>query len=386
MKIEKTEDAKQVNRVFAVAFHTDAEKGPAGKGTKIQHWGAFDGDAMMATVSAEALSMNFDGRLCPMAAVGGVATLPQYRGQGCIREIFRRMLPELYDGGCDFSYLYAFSNAFYRQFGYESCVQLMEMTVDLGQLRPEKTVGRWELRDPAHPLTAPMEALDRLWEERYNMMVRREMPEPPAPGEQAYVWWNSQGQPGAYVIFRRVSRPTLRGFEELDLRCSRLRFADREGFQAVLGLLRTMAADCRLAVFSLPAGCGMEYLLPEWSLHAADRRVQTAGMVRVINVMEVLKKARYRGGSGEMVLELQDDVIKENCGRFRVRYRDGRAEALERTDKSPDAVLTIAAFSALVCGVAELSQAGLWMKGVEIRNDRAEALFYRKPMMVNSYF
>ena len=386
MKIEKTEDAKQVNRVFSVVFHTEEGQGPAGKeGKSIRHWGAFEGETMMATVSAERLPMTFDGQVCPMAAVGGVATLPQYRGRGCIREIFRKMLPELYHGGYDFSYLYAFSNAFYRQFGYESCVQLMEMSVDLGLLRPEKTDGHWEMHNLEHPLTEAMEAVDKQWESRFNMMVPGDRPNVEAP-DQAYVWFDGQGQPGAYTVFRRVSRPTLRGFDELDLRCSRLLFAGREGFQALMGLFKTMAADCKLVIFSLPAGCSMEYLLPEWSMHAASWQNQTAGMVRVINVIEALKKARYRGGSGALVLEIQDDWIEENCGRFLVRYRDGKAESVERTDREPDAVLTVAAFSALLCGVAELSQARLWMKGVEIRENRVEDLFYRKPMMVNQYF
>ncbi|MGX7204216.1 GNAT family N-acetyltransferase [Enterococcus pingfangensis] len=54
-----------------------------------------------------------------MAGVGYVASYPEYRGQGGISSIMSELLSDLYAQGVAVSQLAPFSEAFYRQFGYE---------------------------------------------------------------------------------------------------------------------------------------------------------------------------------------------------------------------------------------------------------------------------
>ena len=117
-----------------------------------------------------------------------------------------------------------------------------------------------------------------------------------------------------------------------------------------------------------------------WSL-------QTAGMVRVVNAESVLKGARY-SGSGSVILRIKDPQIAENSRSFAVRFSEGRAVSVEETRAEPDAVLSIAAFSALIAGVCDFSDAAEWMDGLEVRRpvDALSQVFYRKPMMIVDYF
>ena len=78
---------------------------------------------MMSTFTVSDFTVQFDGSPCQLGGIGGVATLPQYRRRGGIRACFREALPDMYGSGYDFSYLYPFSTAYYRKFGYENCVQ-----------------------------------------------------------------------------------------------------------------------------------------------------------------------------------------------------------------------------------------------------------------------
>ena len=53
-----------------------------------------------------------------LVGISSVATLPEYRRAGVMREMFKGMLPRMYERGAALSGLYPFSHAFYRKFGY----------------------------------------------------------------------------------------------------------------------------------------------------------------------------------------------------------------------------------------------------------------------------
>ena len=158
MIVRKTgpEEARRVNELFALAFETAAEKGPADpENDRICHWAAFtEGGEMMSTLSVTDFEVNFDGQRCKMGGVGGVATPPQFRRRGGIRACFTRALPELYRAGYDFSYLFPFSTAYYRQFGYESCPGSEPGPVHAGGRKlPSCGAGRHAQRQ--HPRRGP---------------------------------------------------------------------------------------------------------------------------------------------------------------------------------------------------------------------------------------
>ena len=152
-------------------------------------------------------------------------------------------------------------------------------------------------------------------------------------------------------------------------------------------MFESLAADHRFARFSLPSDPALPYLLDEWSLGAASFSLQPAGMVRAVNVRELLLRAAYRG-SGELSLRVRDALIPQNDGVFALRFSGGRALSVERTDETPDAVMSISSFSALIAGVCDFDGAKDWMDGVEIINAAApfERVFYRKSMMISEYF
>lgn len=394
MIVRKTgpEEARRVNELFALAFETAAEKGPADpENGRICHWAAFTEEGeMMSTLSVTDFAVNFDGQRCKMGGVGGVATPPQFRRRGGIRACFTRALPELYRAGYDFSYLYPFSTAYYRKFGYESCVQRLACAVDLSLLPSAPEEGSFRLAEPGGALKDSIRAVDRVWEQRFNMAVRHgegdyawvEKADPYRTAEYTWLWFDGAGTPGAYASFKTEVQPDGR-----NLVCRRFCFLDREGFAALLRLMKSMAADHRFVKCELPGEPALQYLLPEWSLGAAQWTVKPAGMLRVVNVKSVLEKARFRG-SGSLVLQIRDPLIGENDGCFALRFAEGKAVSVEQSAAPPDAALEISAFSALIAGVCDFSEARRWMPGLQILREEAplERLFYRKPLMITDYF
>lgn len=395
MIVRKTrpEETRRANELFAIAFEQPTTREAAAKpdGEGIHRWAAFDGETeeMMSTFTVSDFTVRFDGHACKMGGIGGVATLPQYRRQGGIRGCFQAALADMYASGYDFSYLYPFSTAYYRQFGYECCVRKLFITVNLGLLKPPEFNGTLRLAETGNPMTEAIRAVDACWEGRYNMMVQHRRPDykwtekqdPAVKQGFTYVCFAADGTPKAYTAFAKEDQSDGR-----NLVCSRFCFADREGFSGLMRLFKSLSADHALVKFSLPASEAMEYLFPEWSLGTAACSLQPAGMVRVVNAESVLRKAAY-AGSGAAVLRILDPQIPENDRTFDLRFSQGRAVSVEETREEPDAVLTIAAFSALIAGVCDFQGAAEWMDGLEVR--RPEALpqvFYRKPLMITDPF
>lgn len=381
----------RTEELFALAFETPMERKPDCKPDEALHWAAFDDDGeMMSTLTVSDFSIQFDGQACRMGGIGGVATLPQYRRRGGIRGCFESFLPELYHRGYDFSYLYPFSSCFYRQFGYENCVQKQAVTIDLSLLKTQPYAGLFRLAEPGKDLTAAIQAVDAQWEAYYNMTVRHDSAhygwvkklDPAVKQDFCYVWFREDGTPGAYTVYRMENQPDGR-----NLICKFFRFTDRDGYRALLSLFRSLASDHRYLKFELPDNAAMRWLMPEWSLGAASWKTVCAGMMRVIRVREVLRKAKYRG-SGRVVLQICDPQIPENSTTFAVEFADGIAASVEQTDAAPDAVLDIPAFSALIAGTCDFSEAAQWMDGVSVRNASAplDRIFYRKPLYLADYF
>lgn len=295
----------------------------------------------------------------------------------------------MYGSGYDFSYLYPFSTAYYRKFGYENCVQKYGWTVDLSLLNPPKEGGSFRLAEKGCPMTAEIRALDAIWESHYNMMVLHgdedydwtRKCDPAVKQDFTYVCFDAAGKPNAYTTFRLANEPDGR-----NLVCSRFCFADKGGFDELMRLYKSLSSDHRFVKFSTPAAPAMQYFMPEWSLGAVSWSVQGAGMVRVVNVKSVLGKARYIG-SGSVCVVVQDSQIPQNNDTFTVAFADGRAVSVARGGEA-DVVMTAPTFSALIAGVCDFAEAKAALPGLEVRKENPclNQVFFRKPLMIADYF
>ena len=387
------EEYRRINELFAICFEFPYSNCPIDpEHDTDDHWAAYTDDGeMMSNFCVPHYVVNFDGNPCRMAGIGGVATLPQYRRQGGIRACFQAALPDMYEKGFDFSYLFPFSTAYYRKFGYECCVQKYQWMADLSQLKPAGTGGTFRLAEKDRPMTEAIRAVDAVWESKYNMMVMHkpedydwtEKFDPAVKQEFTYVFFNREGTPKSYCTFKPQAAS-----EGRILVCSRFCFADKEGFQGLLELFKSLSADHRYAQFHTPAQPSLQYLMPEWSLGAVRFQLAaSSGMVRVVNVKSVLEKAKYLG-SGRAVLAVTDPQIPQNNGTFAVTFADGRAVSVERTEEEADASFTIPAFSALIAGVCDFEGARETFSGITIHRDNPalSQIFFPKPLMIVDYF
>lgn len=401
----KPEEIKRTDELFSIAFEcaSDNTKSPmevyedtlSDSGRDCKYWmeryAAFEDDdkTMMSFFCAKPYPIHFDGHHCKMTGIGGVATLPQYRRRGGIRGCFEKALVDMYERGYEFSYLYPFSTAYYRKFGYELCCEKLTYKLELSFLPNYKTEGFCELAEPSDTHLEDVKAIHKTWQAKYNMMVENEdcdylwlsNTNPVKDQEFTYLYKDTHQIPKGYMTFKNQNTP-----EGRTIQCSRFVYTDLEGFQGLLNLARSFSSDHKYLVFSLPAEQYITALLPEWSMGAGTCNRTLSGMARVIHVENVLKKARYRG-TGTLSIAINDPYIKENNQTFHICFENGKLNKITTDDAYADIILSIADFSRLIIGCLSTDQIS-FLENAVVHTDleTLSKVFYRKPVMITEHF
>lgn len=94
------------------------------------NWGVKENNIVSSQVMSIPYQVSVGKQSMSMAGIGNVATYPENRGQGHIRQLFHTMLADLYEKKTALSYLAPFSYPFYRKFGYEQTLdrQIFQFT------------------------------------------------------------------------------------------------------------------------------------------------------------------------------------------------------------------------------------------------------------------
>lgn len=404
-KIEP-EELKRTNELFAIAFECEIDNTKTAKQVYEEvltnpqsredaywdhRWAAFldDNQTMTSYFVAKPYPVQFDNHPCTFTGIGGVASLPQYRRMGGIRKCFESALPDMYKNGYEFSYLYPFSTAYYRKFGYELCCEKIRYQIKLSAVPSFSLDGNCFLLEKGSNFLEDIKQIYKVWQNKYNMMVINEDYEyawvensnPSKDQHFTYIYKTLDGTPKGFITFQKVDNGTVR-----NINCSRLMFTDLEGFKGLMNLMRSLASDHEFLTFVLPTDQSIVPLFPEWSMGAGKRELLHSGMVRVINVEKVLTMAKYKG-DGDIVIEVSDAIIPQNNNRFYINYKDGEALLVTPTKESPHIVLGIQDFSRLITGACDTSDIP-FMELVQINStlDKIAPVFYKKPVLITEYF
>ncbi len=157
----------------------------------------------------------------------------------------------------------------------------------------------------------------------------------------------------------------------------------------MLTLAKTMQADHRSIVFTLPASICLDPMIDEWSLGAFRRNEASLGMVRFVNAEAALKAASYRGNA-RLTLEILDSQIAENNAHFTVCFEEGKALSVRRDAGEKAAIhMDISEFSRFLIGAADVSALAFIRRVYGYSREDLELLghiFYHKPCFLTEYF
>lgn len=389
MEVRLLKENEQIRaaEIAVISFHMRVEnlesvENDWGQGT-YRHWGAFDDDGtLMAHMLDNQYESWLDGTLVCNGGIGAVSTLPEYRTDGAVREIFRKLIPAAYADGEVISTLYPFSHAFYRKFGYETVcwknVYEFSPAVLRGYVFGGK-VRQWKTGDPVGEWTK----LYNAFASSFNLAISRDDARMGKHLEGVfykdrkfgYMLWED-GRPAAYLIFQDIRHDPQAILEVQDLA-----WDGPAGFRAILGFLSRFSADYGTIRLFLPRNIELLSLIRSPLAYDIQKTTDQAYMIRVINAVKALEAIRKPEGCS-FVIRISDEMIPENNGTWKVT-----AGGVSPTEEEPDLCVSERALGQLVCGAVSLAEAE-YREDTAVQKNREtlERVFIRKPILVEDHF
>ncbi len=381
------EERFQAMLISTVAFHQrmeDPEKARLESEKEIeQDWGAFHEDG---TLTAHIINNQFtswlDGTPVRNGGIGAVSTLPEYRMDGAVKEIFRKLLPYAYADGEVISTLYPFSHAFYRKFGYETVCWKNIYEFSPSVLKGYAFFGKvrlWKQGDPVQAWTV----LYNHCASEYNLAICRDdrRMADHLKGEYykdrkfCYMLYEAE-QPVAYVIFQDIRHDPQAILDVKDLAWDGPR-----GFRAILGFLARFSADYGMIRLFLPREIELLSLIRSPLAYDIQKTSEQSYMIRVVNAVKALEAMKKPAGC-RFVIRVTDELIPENNGTWAVT-----CEGVVPTEQEPDLTVSEKALGQLISGAVSLPEALYREDTVVLGNrDTLERVFIRKPILVEDHF
>ena len=317
-----------------------------------EYRGVFDGEGrLLGAMIQLSMDARFEGHTCKLLGIGGVATDPAQRRHGAIRQLFEEGLPRLYDEGFVFSALYPFSHVFYRKFGYELGILRRNAEVKTTAIRRDlRPAASIRLILPDEPDGGMRDVYAQYIAGKNLAVCRREdhwkALREGAPWESlkySYVLYDGAQRPMAYWIGTAARKDDCALLTIKDMA-----YTSRAGLEAIFAMLRTMnEIECiRLTV---PQDVELRFLVTD--PYEVKETVSCGGMVRVMNAERALGMLPAPVVPGQVVIEVQDGQIPQNCSCFTVTG-DGTCLTVTRGGE-PDLRCGIGGLSALVMGTQD---------------------------------
>jgi predicted acetyltransferase len=315
--------------------------------------GLFDSEGRllcgMSIIDNGALYFRSD-RPITTALITAVASPPQHRRKGYIRQLFEGMYTEQREQGVALTALYPFYFPFYRSFGYELAHDSANCSVKIGQFRQWRKAAERGTFVPLD-ITAIKEALLKkdekggkgdseaalsdvmklqtmyaAWAKGNLGMIARDdkwwlrkffHKEQPVP---AYIYYDPEGRPAGYIIYHLEDK----GNWIRDMVIHEMVGVDREAREAIYGFIYNHDSQAEKAAFWTPVDAAFPSLLND--PREAEVKVHAGYMLRLLNVEGAFhQRAFVPEAQGEFTFALTDEMVPEISGAYHVAVADGKA-------------------------------------------------------------
>jgi predicted acetyltransferase len=283
------------------------------------------GKEVVAGLAIIRMGQWFGGRSIPMAGVVAVGVAPQSRGSGVAARLMQMAVRELRADGLPLSVLYPATISLYRGTGYElagtMCVQAIRASsirlrerdypmkpVDVSKSGPFERIAI----ERAKITSGNLDRCPAMWT---HLTHARDNP------VYGYLI-GPEEHPDGYVLFAQEYKEW--GY---DLRVRDMAALSMKAGRRLWSFLASHSSQCRDIYWRGPLVDPLLRLLPE-----PEHRIviKEHWMLRIIDPKRALAMRGYpMTSTGELHLDVVDDVLPENTGRFTLKVAGGEAEVLK---------------------------------------------------------
>ena len=350
-------DIERVGQLSRISFNipTSAVKSLPQRYRASRYLVAEDAGRIVATTLSHPMHQWFGGSPVPTSGIAGVTVDPVYRGTGVGSRLVGAMIRKQRDAGMVFSSLYPATVPVYRRLGYEYGGIQTKYRVPIAAL-PSGSPPLEARELTEHDDLEPMKACFRRIAATENGLVEGTEDD----------WWPNrvlsvmqEEARGAVTVGSGSGSDAAEGYAAYVLED----IPDRWGYRVSCTHLMAEnpdAARSLLAFFRRFRGVGMDL---DWHGPPAEPLATLFGeqvvkpvfsfrmMARILDVAGALEARGYPSGpEGEVTFAVEDPLLTENRGRYRLEASDGKVRVERLDDDHAEGALAIGALSTLYTG------------------------------------
>lgn len=328
------------------------------------------GGSIVGTTGAFSFDLSVPGGELPAAGVTMVGVLPTHRRRGVLTKLMRHQLDDVASRGESLAVLWASEGQIYARFGYG--LASLSVRIDIlrertGFLTPMPKDVTYRLVETDDGIKAMSDVYERVRAHTPGFYARSEAwwrhhrlrdpePERDGGGPMFKVIVEIGGEARAYALYRMHARwvdGSPGGYLNVIEAVADGSDATRAMWEYLFGIDLVTRIECR----GLPADLPLIWMLQE---PRRLRAMMSDGLwLRIVDLPRALA-ARAYPADGSVVIEVVDDIIKANHGRWKLTSGEGRGTA-HRTEDDADLSMTIADLGAVYlggCRMTALVEAG----------------------------
>lgn len=371
-KITDKKDIEKVHELGSYAFnmeHTEEQKQAyIEKNTFIDNYvDEVDGEVLSQIVSYP-FEVTIKGQVMKMSGIGDVASYPETRGSGGIRNIFSAIFNDLHENGTELSYLAPFSQPFYRKFGYETVFDSEEIRIPkavITQIKPEKKGKvkrvKWEdedtkailkeiYRDTLEKVHGSVIREDYWW--HYTMIKKQ---------KRVAICYDDNNMPQGYLIYGLVGASEFQIFE--------MAYCNSFALRKLMSFVSSHSGSFNEFVSTnLPDKAVLELFT---EISGITRKTYSYMMVKIVNFKQFIEKYPFKKVEKEadFYVEIQDNSCEWNNEIFHLVIKNGKATCEKVTEaKKIDYSGSIQHFTQVFMGRLTLEKA-VWLELIDEKTE-----------------
>ncbi|MFB6184198.1 MAG: enhanced intracellular survival protein Eis [Haloarculaceae archaeon] len=384
---DRTEDAQ---RILDYAF--ELESGPQNyeSGSTPNRLGElrglFDDDEIVSVGTLYDFEARFRGDWIGLGGLGGIATPPEYRRKGRVRDLVRESLAEFRDREVPLVALWPFEHDFYRRLGWGTCQKYVEYELPPSALafasEPDdgsfRRVGPddWDGLQDVHlaageGATLSTRRTDDWWRHRFTDW-----------GHKPYAYaYERDGTVEGYVVYTVTETA-----DERRLNVWEVSVRDPVATTALLWFLHNH--DSQVSTVRLYRS-DTDLLDRATDAETVDCTVGMGPQVRIVDVVDALDAMPVPDREFDLRLAVSDPLAEWNDATFRIRTKAGHLSCRTSATGEPDATVDVSTLSQLIVGYFGVDDAerlaGLAVDGAETRA-ALSALFQPETVTLRELF
>ncbi|MEE6209789.1 GNAT family N-acetyltransferase [Salarchaeum sp. III] len=312
-------------------------------------YGVFDGDDLLAVCRHYWFTAHVRGDTHPMAGLSAVATPPENRRRGLVRDMLLESLREYRENDVYLSALWPFKHPFYAQFGWETASDGVthECPPDaLSFARDAELPGTWDRLDADDWERLP--AILASHGERYELTLdrteewwRKRVFRGWDTDPYVYCWQDATGADRAYVVY------SVESGDGKTLAVHDAAWTDHDAYLAVLGFLADHDSQVDTVRLRGPVDSPFLDVVPDPG--EVDTTLSAGPMARIVDVPTALTALNYPDVDADLTIAVTDELADWNDDTFHLTVRDGTSR-VEPTTEGSDLTLDIGTLTQLAVG------------------------------------